>query len=155
MSQYNILNYFLPGSLLCIVLKYLVGYNLLVGNEMENILICYFTGLFISRVGSLFVEPVLKNIGLLRFADYKDFIAAEANDRKVTALSETNNAFRSYVAVFLVALIARVIKMTGVDFANMKVDMPLVVISVLLLLAIFSYKKQTDYVRNRVNRNVK
>ena len=72
-SSYNLLNYFLPELLFCLIFKYIVGYNVIVGTNVENVFICYFVGMIIRRIGSLWLEKILKCSKFLVFDDYKDF----------------------------------------------------------------------------------
>lgn len=150
LSSYDIFNSFLPGALFCILLKYLVGYNLLVGDKLENILICYFIGIVVSRLGSFFVENLLKKMKFIVFAPYSDYVNAEQKDKKIGILSKTNNSYRSYIVACFVALIAIVVKKINTDFSIM--DLKIIAIIVFLLIFLFAYRKQTDYVKKRVEK---
>lgn len=151
-SVYEILNNFLPGLLFYVILKYFIGYDIFVGNDFENVFICYFIGMFISRAGSLWLEKILKCSHFLRFADYKDFVKAEKEDdsKKITLLSDINNSYRSYTTVFLISLIIQIVTII-VNSAYDKADFLIfVILLVLFLLFLFSYRKQTTIVRKRV-----
>ena len=151
-SSYNLLNYFLPGALLCIILKYIVGYNLLVGNDFENILIFYFVGMIISRVGSLIVEEILRQIKFLHFATYTDFVKAEQADlsKKLTTLSDVNNSFRSYTAVFLISIVAKICRILSYSRCICSDIFSLLGLFSLFILFLFAYRKQTSLVCKRV-----
>ena len=71
LSQYNFLTNILPGSVLCVVLKYMVGYDLFVtGDWYQMGVIFYFVGMVNNRFGSIFVEWVLKETSFVKFASY-------------------------------------------------------------------------------------
>ena len=151
-SVYEILNNFLPGLLFYVILKYFIGYDIFVGNDFENVFICYFIGMFISRAGSLWLEKILKFLHFLKFADYKDFVIAEKEDnsKKLTLLSDINNSYRSYTTVFLVSLIIKLVTIIMKSEYNKADFFIFVVLLVLFILFLFSYKKQTTIVRKRV-----
>jgi hypothetical protein len=75
-STYQILNYMIPGSILCLLLKYLVGYDLLMFSVVENIVVVYFIGMVNSRLSSLVLKHFLKKIKIINEADHKEFILA-------------------------------------------------------------------------------
>ena len=57
LSSYNILNYFIPGSAMYILLKFIVGVEWFCGMQWyELILVMYFLGMICNRVSSLIVE---------------------------------------------------------------------------------------------------
>lgn len=151
-SSYNILNYFLPGSLLCIILKYFGIVNILIGTDIENIFICYFVGMVVSRIGSILIEGVLKKTKFLDFVPYDKFIEAEQKDvkGKVTILGGINNSFRSYTAVFFIVLMLKFFK--HLHFINYSSTdcFQIFLLVALFILFVVSYKKQTDFVRKRV-----
>lgn len=81
-SNYNILNNLIPGAILCVVFKYLVGYDFMSVGTLELIVIFYFVGMVNSRIGSLLLEPLLKKVHFVTFRDHKQFVAAEQKDKK-------------------------------------------------------------------------
>ena len=60
LSSYNIFNYLFPGVLFAALGDRLTSYSLLIDDIMVGVFIYYFIGLVISRLGSLFLEPLLK-----------------------------------------------------------------------------------------------
>lgn len=73
LSQYNFLTNILPGTVLCIILKYLVGYDLIPDDYYQAGIVFYFVGMVNSRVGSLVIEPILKAISWVKFAPIQSF----------------------------------------------------------------------------------
>lgn len=145
LSQYNFLTNILPGTVLCIILKYLVGYDLIPDDSYQAGIVFYFVGMVNSRVGSLVIEPLLKAISWVKFAPYPEFLKAEKEDAKLTILSQENNVFRSYISVMFVSLICYVYKNNSLDWRILSSDAPLVLIIALLVLFLFAYKKQTSF----------
>lgn len=154
LSQYNFLTNILPGTVLCIVLKYLVGYELFISEDWYLMgIVFYFVGMVNNRFSSLVVEPILKCTHFVNSAPYKDFVNAERKDTKVTTLSMENNVFRSYVSVFVLSLLAYGYKYGFNTICPCQMNKELLLIILLLLLFAFSYRKQTKYVRERVETN--
>lgn len=155
LSQYNFLTNILPGTVLCIVLGQVVGYNILFTHDwyVQGILF-YFVGMVNNRFGSIVVEPLCKNTGLVSFVPYRDFVKAEKEDAKITTLSMENNVFRSYISVCLLSVIA-----WGYKLLEGAIPFFLDVRTILLLIALLvlfclSYRKQTKYVKQRVEANL-
>ena len=153
LSSYQILNYLIPGSVFCVFLKHLVGYDIIHFSMVENVIICYFMGMVNSRLGSLILYPLLRNTKFIKEAGYADFVKAEKKDSKVTILSDINNVFRSFANVMLLLLFALGIK--NVDCISKFVvnNINWIAIISLFILFLFSVRKQTKFVRNRVEAN--
>lgn len=154
-SNYNILNNLIPGTILCVVFKYLVGYDFMSVGTLELIVICYFAGMINSRVGSLIMEPLLKKVKWVIFRDHHTFVEAEQKDKKINSLVEVNNMYRSMISVTFTALLVK-LYYVGVeqhwDFGNVSEWVLLVAI---LVLFGFAYKKQTKYIVSRIDYHVK
>lgn len=99
-SSYNILNYLIPGTVLCLLLECLLEWNFLkFGNWYEAGIVFYFVGMVNSRIGSLVVEPILKKFWGSKFCGYRDYVVAEKSDSVITKLNMENNVFRSFISV--------------------------------------------------------
>lgn len=155
LSQYNFLTNILPGSVLCIILKYLVGYDLIPDDYYQAGIVFYFVGMVNSRLGSLVVEPLLKAILWVKYAPYSDFLQAEKEDSKITLLSQENNVFRSYITVMFISAIVYIYKNYSLDWRCLMRDEPLVLIISLLVIFLFAFRKQTSFVRKRVEKFIK
>lgn len=154
LSQYNFLTNILPGTVLCIVLKYLVGYEIFISEDWYLMgIVFYFVGMVNNRLSSLVVEPILKCTHFVNFAPYNDFVNAEKKDAKVSTLSMENNVFRSYVSVFVLSLLAYGYKYGFNAVCPCQMSQELLLIILLLVLFAFSYRKQTKYVKKRVEAN--
>ena len=152
-SAYQVVNYIIPGSVLCVLLKHIVGYDIIAFSMIENAIICYFVGLVNSRLGSLILRPILKKCHVVKDAPYDDFVRAEKDDAKLTVLSDINNVFRSFASVMLVLLIAIGIKHVEVIEEYMITNFNWIAILSLFVLFIFSIRKQTKFVKDRVEAN--
>ena len=72
-SNYNLLNNLIPGAILCVLLKYLVGYDLMNVGILELLVIFYFVGMVNGRIGSLVVECFLKKVHFVTFREHQQF----------------------------------------------------------------------------------
>ena len=152
-SSYNIFNFILPGAVFAYVSKELLYKNFLTNSWIENIIVCYFIGMILSRIGSLIIEPFLKKCRL-KYAPYSDYIEASENDSKIPMLLETNNMYRTFIATFISLIIYKGYLYLEQFFAKKNTMFNEISIFVILIVftAIFiaSFVKQTGFIRKRV-----
>ena len=150
-SAYHFLNYMIPGTLFLVLVDILGIYNLPLDNVFLVLFGGYFSGMILSRIGSLLVEWLLKKWKFVVFAPYGIFKDAEAKDSKITTLSTESNTYRTLLATFLALLILYGLSLIpGVkDFMHTP-WMALIVMAGLIVLFLFAYRKQTSYVRESV-----
>lgn len=150
-SNYNILNNLIPGAILCVVFKYLVGYDLMTVGTIELIIIFYFAGMINSRIGSLIVDWIMRITKFVSYRDHHLFLAAEQKDAKLNSLVEVNNMYRSIISIAFTSLMVKLYHI-GIDlsweFGN--VSEWLLLLALLFLFA-FAYKKQTKFIVNRID----
>lgn len=152
-SSYNLFNYLLPGILFVCISKYFTDYNFIQDNDFIGAFLYYFIGMVISRFGSLFVEPILKRISFLKFADYKSFIVASKKDEKIELFSEVNNTYRTITALFIILLLLKIYNHFQVLW-NIPINITyLIVFVAILVIFLFSYRKQTNYITKRIKAN--
>lgn len=149
-GAYNLFNFLLPGVLFATILEQITLYSVTHENLVIGAFIYYFTGLVISRFGSLIIEPFLKKILFLRFAPYKDFVSALKNDSKIELLSQENNMYRTFVALFVLLIFAKVYECASVKFPILNEQLALFVVVIMLVGFLFSYCKQTSYINKRI-----
>lgn len=153
-SNYNILTNIIPGAVLCVILQYLVGYDLFAGNNWFVLgVLFYILGVINNRISSLVIGPFLTWIKFVKPCSYKEFIKTENVDPKVTVLSTENNVFRSYIAVFCLSLLALLYKTVLSNWAILSDNINLVVLVILVILFAFSYRKQTKLLSQRIAMN--
>lgn len=107
----------------------------------------------ISRFGSLIIEPVLKWISFLKFVDYKDYVIASNKDDKIELLSEVNNSYRTILSLFIVLLLLRLYSITEIKYDISATTTLVIPTCLILIMFLFSYRKQTNYVVKRVKAN--
>ena len=152
-SSYNVFNYLLPGIIFAILVGETIHYPVVRSDIFTGVFLYYFLGLVVSRFGSLIVEPLLKRLSFVKFADYKDFLDAAQKDVKLEVLSEVNNTYRTLASLFgLLLLLKLYMKLEG-RFPCLK-EWDATILAVLLLIVfLFSYRKQTSYITKRIKAN--
>ncbi|MGB4800927.1 MAG: hypothetical protein WBP03_05450 [Candidatus Saccharimonadales bacterium] len=152
-SQYQLFNFLLSGTVLAVLLNKTTSINLIYENIIIGFFAFYFLGLVISRVGSLIVEPVLKKLKIIEFVPYDDYLSAVKADTKIDTLSQENNTYRTLIATFLVFVIVYTLDRFAADLITRNSTASTYIFAVLmLLLFIFAYRKQTDYITERVRK---
>ncbi len=149
-SSYNLFNYLFPGILFAVLSKEITAYSFLHENIIIGAFVYYFIGLVISRFGSLVIEPILKNLSFLKFADYKEFVSASKKDSKVELLSEINNMYRTITSLFVLLLLLKLYETVESQFIQLEDWRPYVLLVLLLIMFLFSYRKQTNYITKRI-----
>lgn len=155
LSSYNLFNYLMPGVVFVVLAETLTNYSFVQKDIVIGIFLYYFIGLVISRFGSLVVEPSLKKISFLKFADYSDFITASKEDEKIDLFSEINNTYRTLCSCFTLLIVLKIVESLSNRFQFIKEWTAFSLVLILLVVFLFAYKKQTDYTRKRVEAKVK
>lgn len=153
LSSYNIFNYLFPGVVFVVVASKLTTYNFLQEDILVGTFLYYFIGLVISRIGSIFIEPILKFIKFLKFADYKKFVKASKADTKIDTLSEVNNMYRTICSLFLMLMTLKAFDWLSFKWSflqEMKIE---IATTFLFFLFLSSYRKQTNYITKRIEAN--
>jgi hypothetical protein len=149
-SAYNIFNYLFPGAVFLVGLGFLSPQPLPQCNAVVCLLVAYFAGMTLSRVGSLVIEPFLRKIRFVRYCDYGDFVKAERADPKVATLSQENNTFRTLIAVFFGLLAAEVGIAISQKYPEAQCVLEWAWPIAFLCVFLFAYRKQTAYIVKRV-----
>lgn len=150
LSSYNIFNYLLPGIIFAVLVEKLTSLKMIQPDIVVAVFFYYFLGSVISRVGSLLIEPALKKIGFVTFADYPDFISASQADPKIEILSEANNMYRTFVAMLVLAAVFKAYDYVENVCPIVAILSPYFMLAGLIALYLFSYRKQTQYITKRV-----
>lgn len=110
----------------------------------------YFIGIIISRFGSLVIEPILKKFSFIKLADYEEFVSASKNDPKITILSETNNMYRTFSSMLILLSLLKLYELIGYKLPVLEENNVLVLIVLLFIMFVYSYRKQTNYITKRI-----
>lgn len=152
-TPYNLFNYLLPGVLFVVLAKNFLFVDLTQGDIILDVFIYYFVGLVISRFGSLVIEEPLKKVKFLKFAKYNDFIIASKSDPKIEVLSQENNMYRTFIAMFVLLLLSKLYFYIQTIYPFLQNYNYYILIYVLLVMFLYSYRKQTAYIFKRIINN--
>jgi hypothetical protein len=152
-SSYNILNYLLPGILFSFFSDYFTNMKIISqmkDNIFLSLFIFYFLGSIISRIGSLFIEPILEKLNFVQKSSYENYIKAAQKDSKIEMLSEVNTMYRTFLSLSISLLICYFYEKIS-HCLNFNSDINFYIfILMIFILYLFSYKKQTSYIKNRI-----
>lgn len=151
LSSYNLFNYLLPGIVYVVILNQISSYDLIQKDIVVGVFFYYFIGLIISRVGSIIIEPILKQLSILNFSDYGKYISASKKDPLIPILSEANNMYRTLCSMLFCLAFTILFENIIPKYLWLETWWSEILIITLLALFILSYKKQTDYITKRVN----
>jgi len=155
LDSYQLLTNLLPGAFFGLTLRYLLGFDLPTNSMFEDLIIYYFMGLIINRVGSLIVVPLIKKIRFkkyrfIRNAPYPDYVKAMRKDSKIDTLSEANNCFRSLLTSVLLLPLVQLFIFLHEEWMWFTENWRWISIFLLITIFLFSYRKQTTFIRERV-----
>lgn len=138
---YDFVNCLMPGAVFCVLLNYFFGICIDGDTFLGDICIYFFAGLVINRIGSLTIEPLLKRIKFVSFGPYKDYLSASHKDPEIKIFSQNANMYRALSSLF--AILSVVCAASGCKY--------LIVCLALLLLFLFSYRKQIGFIKQRID----
>ena len=148
-SAYHLISYALTGLILCAIYieahgKETNGHPILIFGTV------YVVGLIVSRIGSIILERPLRKLGFIKYAKYRDFVIAELKDPKVSGLAEQAAFYRTLSTGFLLLALISLFDGLPVKTAFFKGYQETGIYVLIMLLFAFSYRKQCDFVAQRV-----
>jgi len=154
-SQYQLFNFLLSGTILAFLLSKTTSFNLIFDNVLLGFFVYYFIGFIVSRIGSLTIEPLYKFLRFIKFVSYDRYLSAVKIDTKIDTLSQENNTYRTLIAMLLIYGILYVLYIwLGEEFLKQSWVIIGGVIFLIILLSL-AYRKQTKYIVSRVNASMK
>lgn len=152
-SSYNIFNFLFPGVVFCYMVDEFTPYKVLQDDLVVGFFLYYFAGLVISRIGSLFIEYFLRKVNWLEFGEYNQYIEASKKDNDIVVLSEQNNMLRTLLTAFIVFIIIKLYSLLPVlACTDAKSEIENWILWIFLtLLFLFSYRKQTKIIKERID----
>ena len=152
LENYNIINFLIPGVIFVNILSFLIEKELHNDNIGIALVEYYFSGLVLSRIGSIIIKPALSKIKVVKFDNYEKYIKKEDKDEKLKLLQKEANQYRTYISVFTVLSFVEIYNCVFINYLKWKYIILFVAISVLFVM---SYKKQINFIIERLNIKVK
>jgi len=149
-SSYEIFNNIIPGAVFAFLLEALSIFHFETTSIITDVVLYYFLGLIVSRIGSLIIDPALQLSGIIEKADYSAFIRASAKDEKILVLLEFRNLLRTVFSLLIVTLAAYLWVILTPSFQLSSTTKNILVLSSLALLFLLSYRKQNRFITKRV-----
>ena len=153
-SSYRIVNNLIPGGALCVFSYYFIDNRVLFNNVFFNICLFYIVGIVIGRIGSVIVEKVCKDVGFIDRAKYEDFVEAEKSDTSLKTISEISDLYRNMISLCILLEIGCAISLCFNKQSLCLVETALLISVIVGALMLFAYKKQINYVRRRVYKDL-
>jgi hypothetical protein len=149
-GSYNIFNYLIPGVVYSVLISKWENIDFVQDDLLTGAFLYYLIGLIISRIGSLFVKPILDFVGFVKDEPYEDFVDASEKDSKIDKLSEVNNTYRTLIALFLSMLITKGV-IVLYELLKLNSDLKWILSCVgLFVLFLFAYRKQSKFITKRI-----
>ncbi|MGI5074427.1 hypothetical protein E4N71_03020 [Treponema vincentii] len=152
-GTYNLFNYLFPGILFVYICKVANIIDLFQKDLVIDFFIYYFIGMVISRIGSLFIEGLIKKVFKIEFAEYNNYLDAQKKDNKINLFVEINNMYRTIIAVpVTVGFTALIIQIKR----YFKIEAWIIIVFILIMISLLfslAYKKQSEYIVKRVIKN--
>lgn len=152
-SAYEILNNIIPGAVYAAMVNRLTSIKIFTGRFWVDLIICYFLGLVIGRIGSLFIGEHAKKKNKDKRV-YERYLKAEKIDERIRAMSTINNMYRTFISVMICFIVT-----FGFSFLWPMIG-DIIWIRIILIVAgsgfltyLFqrSYTKQDKFIVKRVN----
>jgi hypothetical protein len=153
LSSYDLFNNLFPGVIFAALSGKVTSYSFLQQDIVIGLFVYYFIGLIISRFGSLVIEPILKKIKFVKFEPHEDYLSACKKDKKIDLLSEKNNSYRTLCSMFALLLLLKVYDWFAGFYPILSKYAIVILIFVLFIVFLCAYKKQTEFVVQRIKAN--
>jgi hypothetical protein len=150
LTSYNLFTNLLPGVMYCLLSDKLLNTKLIQSDIVIGVFFYYFCGMLISRFSSVIVEPLLKATKFVTFAKYEHYLTAIAKDPQIGTLLETNNTYRSIVALFACILLTGAWTATLTKYPELESVAGYALVTIALSLFLFAYRKQNNYIKSRI-----
>lgn len=146
-DKYNLFTNIIPGFLLLIFNVYYFDLERL--GAIEELVISYFIGLTLSRIGSIIISKMLK-LSSENGEPYKKYVKACEKDPKIETLLQGRNTYRTICAMLMIAFVEIIISKL-IKKARISNDIIIILIIVLLfVIYAISFCKYNKYIAERV-----
>lgn len=105
LSSYQLFNYLFPGVIFNYAVEQTMSFRIAPDDILYRLFVYYITGMVLSRIGSIIIQPVYKKLCWVVYAEYKDYLKAEGIDPKLNLLLSENNTYRTLIATFFCLLV--------------------------------------------------
>lgn len=148
-SAYDLFNVLIPGALVTYFVSQMpLGICIDCSNWLALFVASYVLGLIASRIGSLCIEPLVRNLKPTRKRGYSAYAYAQKRDPKVEQLLMISNMYRSMAGAGVLLVIILFASLLPGTFRSA------VALCAFVALFVISWIKQERYVEKRINFNL-
>lgn len=151
LSSYHLFNYLVPGVVFGVLVHPIFPFSLGSHDVITGAFLAYFTGLVVSRFGSLVIEPILGHVKFMEFWNYEEYSLYSKTDEHISVLYEVSNMYRTFASLFTLLALLKLYAQVEVRWPHLKNWDATILIILLLIVFLFSYKKQTRYMIRRID----
>ena len=142
LTSYNLFTNLLPGVMYCLLSDKLLNTSLIQPDIVIGVFFYYFCGMAIS---------LLKATKFVTFSKYEHYLNAISKDPQIGTLLETNNTYRSIVALFACILLTGAWTAAVAKFPEFEAISGYAFVAIALLLFLLAYSKQNNYIKSRID----
>lgn len=154
-SSYNVFTNLLPGIIVCLTIEAVTPFSILSYGVLIAFFVYYIIGVVVSRIGSLWIEWLIEKSGFVKQEPYEDYIEASKENEDIKLFQESLCTYRSLLAAFIVSGFVFLLNKIYEWLPEIWPYILGVVWILLILIFLFSYKKQTNYICKRVRHYVR
>lgn len=150
-SSYNILNNLIPGGIFIWLCSVLNIFTYSTTNIFKELVVYYFCGMTVSRVGSLVIETISLKVKAISYRKKTYYVQAEAHDSKLQELLAISNLYRTTSGMLFTIMI---MKLCLILFSCFQISLELIywmLIISLFVIYILSFYKQNKHIVSRVD----
>lgn len=158
LSKYDWLNEVIPGAAFVVVCRTLDLPMVRADNLFETIVEYFIAGAIISRIGAALIEPMLKGVGLVKFAPYEQYLDyRKANEQDADMLMARLNFNRTMISLWCVTLGLKLFFSlpTCGHVRCLHFSWRDVILVALALLFIVAYVRQVKFINGRISAYIK
>lgn len=153
LGPYEIIINLIPGILFYLLAPSELQLSFDVDNTVFLLICCYFVGLILNRIGSVIISPIAQASGFVKYTQYGQYLKAEKSEGvdKLQTLLTVNNLYRTLCAM-IISLIAVRVYYSPLTYNTFffQIFLNNWIYWVLFILFLFSYRKQTSFIKKRV-----
>lgn len=158
LGKYDWLNEVIPGAAFVVLCRTLELPMVHTDNWFETVIEYFIAGAIISRIGAVFIEPMLKGIGLVKFAPYEQYLDyRKANEKDADMLMSMLNFNRSMISLWCLTLGFKLVCSLPIcgHVRCLHFTWGDVVLVVLALLFVFAYVRRVGFIKGRISAYMK
>lgn len=148
LDSYNLFTNIIPGYLMLLFNIYYFKLDSL--NIIEYIVVAYFIGQTLNRLGSILVGKILLKFTSEGGVPYDKYISACDNDKKINLLLQERNTYRTFCTLFIVCIIEMTFSKIYKDINISNNVIIFVLLFICLIIYSVSYCKYNKYIADRV-----